>query len=72
VRPVSDSRKAADIVGLEKFDGIFLDVEMPNMNGFDLARTVRKSPRINLRHPLDLSRVGATRSFLKSATLNAT
>jgi CheY-like chemotaxis protein len=22
----------------EKFDGIFLDLEMPNLNGFDLAR----------------------------------
>lgn len=27
----------------EKFDGIFLDLEMPNLNGFDLARLVRKS-----------------------------
>ena len=27
----------------EKFDGIFLDLEMPNLNGFDLARLIRKS-----------------------------
>ena len=27
----------------QKFDGIFLDLEMPNMNGFDLARRIRKS-----------------------------
>jgi DNA-binding response OmpR family regulator len=43
VRPVSDSEKAADLVNQEKFDGIFLDLEMPKMNGFDLARRIRKS-----------------------------
>ena len=42
-RPISDSEKAVAIVNQEKFDGIFLDLEMPNLNGFDLARLVRKS-----------------------------
>ncbi|MGA7077172.1 MAG: response regulator [Terriglobales bacterium] len=41
--PVSDSRKAAALVNQEKFDGIFLDLEMPNLHGFDLARLIRKS-----------------------------
>jgi CheY-like chemotaxis protein len=43
VYPISDSEKAADLVNCEKFDGIFLDLEMPNLNGFDLARRIRKS-----------------------------
>jgi CheY-like chemotaxis protein len=43
VLPVSDSEEAALRVNREKFDGIFLDLEMPNLNGFDLARRVRKS-----------------------------
>jgi CheY-like chemotaxis protein len=43
VRPVSDSRKAADPVNREKFDGIFLDLEMPDLNGFELARRIRHS-----------------------------
>ena len=43
VRPLSDSLKAVAMVNREKFDGIFLDLEMPNLNGFDLARLVRKS-----------------------------
>lgn len=43
VRPISDSEKAAALVNQEKFDGIFLDLEMPNLNGFDLARLIRKS-----------------------------
>jgi len=43
VCPISESEKAVAIVNQEKFDGIFLDLEMPNLNGFDLARLVRKS-----------------------------
>src|SRR6202043_3504866 len=43
VRPVSDSEEAVGIVNQEKFDGIFLDLEMPKLNGFDLARVIRKS-----------------------------
>jgi DNA-binding response OmpR family regulator len=43
VRPISESEKAVAMINQEKFDGIFLDLEMPNLNGFDLARLVRKS-----------------------------
>jgi CheY-like chemotaxis protein len=40
---VNDSEEAVGIINHERFDGIFLDLEMPNVNGFDLARLVRKS-----------------------------
>ena len=43
VVPVGDSEDAARRVNQEKFDGIFLDLEMPNLHGFDLARNIRKS-----------------------------
>ncbi len=43
VRPISDSERASFLVNQEKFDGIFLDLEMPHLHGFDLARLVRKS-----------------------------
>jgi len=43
VRPVGDSQQAAILVSQEKFDGIFLDLEMPNLNGFALAQEVRTS-----------------------------
>ena len=43
VRPVSDSREAAGLINQEKFDGIFLDLEMPNLNGFELATRIRSS-----------------------------
>ena len=36
VHPVSDSEKAVDMINQGKFDGIFLDLEMPNINGYDL------------------------------------
>jgi CheY-like chemotaxis protein len=43
VRAVSDSQHAAGLVNQERFDGIFLDLEMPNLHGFDLARVICKS-----------------------------
>jgi CheY-like chemotaxis protein len=43
VRPLSDSQEAAVLVNQQKFDGIFLDLEMPNLNGFALAQEVRTS-----------------------------
>ena len=43
VRAVSDSEEAVGIINHERFDGIFLDLEMPSLNGFDLARLVRES-----------------------------
>jgi CheY-like chemotaxis protein len=43
VRPLGDSEEAAALINREKFDGIFLDLEMPRLNGLDLARLVRKS-----------------------------
>ena len=43
VRPVADSQMAAILVNQEKFDGIFLDLEMPKMHGLQLAQKVRES-----------------------------
>jgi CheY-like chemotaxis protein len=43
VRGVGESSRAADLVNRERFDGIFLDLEMPTMNGFDLSRWIRGS-----------------------------
>jgi CheY-like chemotaxis protein len=43
VRPVNNSETAAVLVGKEKFDGIFLDLEMPRMHGFDLTNRIRES-----------------------------
>lgn len=43
VRPVNNSETAADLVGREKFDGIFLDLEMPRLHGFDLTNRIRES-----------------------------
>jgi CheY-like chemotaxis protein len=44
VHPINDGQTAAELINREKYDGIFLDLEMPNMHGFDLARRIRESP----------------------------
>ena len=43
VHPVDDSEGAARLIAGEKFDGIFLDLEMPKMRGFELTRRTRAS-----------------------------
>lgn len=45
VRPIADSQKAAILVNEEMFDAIFLDLQMPNINGFELAQAIRNSSR---------------------------
>jgi len=44
VYAVGNSKKATDLVSMEKFDGIFVDLEMPRMTGLELAQKIRYSP----------------------------
>jgi len=39
-----DSREAVQRISSEVFDGFLLDARMPNLDGFELARCIRKSP----------------------------
>lgn len=43
VHPLSDSQQAASLINREKFDGIFLDLMMPQVDGFELAQAIRRS-----------------------------
>lgn len=43
VCPINQSERAATLIGQQRFDGIFLDLDMPSPNGFQLARLIRKS-----------------------------
>jgi CheY-like chemotaxis protein len=43
VHPVSDGQEAAGLIQRERFDGIFLDLTMPVLSGFELAKLVRDS-----------------------------
>ncbi|MGH9538006.1 MAG: response regulator [Terriglobales bacterium] len=43
VFPVGDSQEAASLIERTKFDVIFLDLTMPIVSGFELARRVRES-----------------------------
>ena len=44
VRPMNDSLAAAAIILKERFDGIFLDLKMPKLDGFGLMSRIRESP----------------------------
>jgi CheY-like chemotaxis protein len=45
VRASDDSEEAAKLIEREAFDGIFLDLGMPGLSGFDLAKLIRDSAR---------------------------
>jgi len=51
VYPLGDSLQAAALVESQKFDGVFLDLLMPALDGFELARRIRRS-KINGRTPI--------------------
>lgn len=44
IKALDDSELAAMAVNQERFDGIFLDLGMPKMDGFQLACKIRESP----------------------------
>ena len=41
VLAIDDSRDALKLLGLEKVDGLFVDVNMPHLDGFELTHQVR-------------------------------
>lgn len=43
VLALADSRHAAECVNEQKFDCIFVDVQMPNLDGFELTKIIRAS-----------------------------
>lgn len=43
VRPIGDSQEAARLLTQENFDVAFLDLTMPGITGFELARIIRDS-----------------------------
>ncbi|HTU41259.1 MAG TPA: response regulator [Candidatus Aquilonibacter sp.] len=44
VSAVNNGEKAAALINQQRFDGIFLDLDVPSPDGFQLARLTRKSP----------------------------
>lgn len=43
VRAVTDGQQAAALIASQRFDGIFLDLQTPSLDGFELLRLVRHS-----------------------------
>ncbi len=48
---IIDPQEAAGLIENKKFDGIFLDLEMPKLDGFQLTRLIRQSER-NQKTPI--------------------
>ena len=65
---VANPVQAAELVEREKFDGVFLDLQMPEMDGLELAQRIRKS-KSNQRVPIVML-TGADGSVMK-ASFNA-
>ena len=51
VLTIADSREAANLVNRERYDGFFVDANMPHMDGFELAQHIRNSA-YNSRVPI--------------------
>lgn len=66
VVPMQDSEEAFAMVNREKFDGIFLDLLMPKLNGFRLAEAVRQSSW-NKTTPIVIVSGNAERHSMKDA-----
>lgn len=43
IRCASDGREALDLIADQRFDGVFLDLEVPCVHGLEIARRIRKS-----------------------------
>jgi len=72
VQAIADSTQAASLVKKKKFDGIFLDAELPKLDGLELARRIRSSPS-NRRAPIVLisdaqSSIGLSEAFAAGVT----
>ncbi len=44
VLAIADSREAAQRANTDKFDGVFLDMKMPFLDGFELTKIIRSTP----------------------------
>jgi two-component system, sensor histidine kinase and response regulator len=45
-----DGRRAVEAVAREDFDLVFMDVQMPEMNGLEATETIRKAEKVTGRH----------------------
>jgi CheY-like chemotaxis protein len=72
VSPVADPRKALELVGRNRYDAIFLDLNMPHMDGFELIRSVRCSTTNRTTPVVIVTGSGETKDLSRAFELGAT
>jgi CheY-like chemotaxis protein len=70
VHVASDAASALDEILKTHYDIIFIDIQLPDMNGFELARTIRAIERRWTRMPL-VAVTAASNEMLESNSRNA-
>jgi DNA-binding response OmpR family regulator len=71
VRLASNGQEAVDIVRREDFDAIVMDVEMPEMNGWDAVSAIRQIPNGQGIPILMYTAVGDSETRRKAAEVGA-
>ena len=66
VHDVADGRTAIALIQETKYDGIFLDLNMPEIDGFEVARKIRAS-EVNKRTPIVVITAHSTLECMREA-----
>src|SRR5215467_8930020 len=72
VYEAAESQQAVSLIEAENFDGIFLDLTMPGLSGYELAKRVRESTRNRVTPIVIVTGLNEPDSMSKSFSIGAT
>ena len=65
-------KQALELIKIEKFDIILLDIKLPDINGIDVLDRIRKNPKLDAIHVMMVSASGDRETVLKCIEIGAT